>query len=123
MHFFETAAEAAATTSNHSEEDTAAADNDDDNDDDDNNDDDNDNDDDDEATDDTDKENKDIMPPKTITKAPKTPKTTAGAKSDAPPVVNVDSITYGIQGVTVTKGVKQPAFTSYSTQRRYRIPS
>ena len=117
MHFLETAVEAAATTSNHSEEDTAAAADDDDNNDDDNNDDD------DKATDDTDKENKDIMPPKTITKAPKTPKTTAGAKSDAPPVVNVDSITSGIQGVTVTKGVKKPAFTSYSTQRRYRIPS
>jgi hypothetical protein len=123
LYFLETAVEAAATTSNHSEEDTAAAADNDDNNDDDNNNDDNDNDDDDEATDDTDKENKDIMPPKTITKAPKTPKTTAGAKSDAPPVVNVDSITSGIQGVTVTKGVKKPAFTSYSTRRRYRIPS
>ena len=56
------------------------------------------------------------MPPKTITKVPKTPKTTAGAKSDALPVVNVDSITSCIQGVTVTKGVKKPAFTSYSTK-------
>ena len=119
MHFLETAAEAVATTSNHSEEDAAAADDDDNNDDDN----DNDNDNDDKATDDTDKENKDIMPPKTITKAPKTPKTTAGAKSDAPPVVNVDSITSGIQGVTVIKGVKKPAFTSYSTRQRYRIPS
>jgi hypothetical protein len=90
---------AAATTSNHSEED-AAADNDDDED---------------EATEDnTDKENEDIMPPKTILKkSPKT--TTAGAKSNAPPV-NVDSITSGIQGVTVTKRVKTPAFTSYSTK-------
>jgi hypothetical protein len=124
LHFLETAAEAVATTSNHSEEDAAAADDDDDNNNDDNNNDDNDNDNDDKATDDTDKENKDIMPPKTITKAPKTLKTTAGAKSDAPPVVNVDSITSGIQGVTVIKGVKEkPAFTSYSTRRRYRIPS
>jgi hypothetical protein len=56
------------------------------------------------------------MLPKTITKAPKTPKTTAGAKSNAPPVGNVDSITSGIQGVTVTKGVKKPAFISYSTK-------
>ena len=55
------------------------------------------------------------MPPKTTTKAPKTPKTPAGAKSDAPPV-NVDSITSGIQGVTLTKGVKTPAFTPYSTK-------
>ena len=30
--------------------------------------------------------------------------------------MNVDSITSGIQGVTVTKGVKMPAFTSYSTK-------
>ena len=55
------------------------------------------------------------MLPKTSTKAPKTPKTPAGVKSDAPPV-NVDSITSGIQGVTVTKGVKTPAFTPYSTK-------
>jgi hypothetical protein len=53
------------------------------------------------------------MLPKTIIKSPKTPKTTAGAKSNAPPV-NVYSITSGIQGVTMTKGVKKPAFTAYS---------
>ena len=96
-HFLETAATEAATTttSNHSKEDAT--------------------DDDDETTGDTDKENEDIMPPKTIIKSPKTPKTTAGAKSDAPPV-NVDSITSGIQGITVTKGVKKPAFTAYSTK-------
>ena len=98
-HFLETAATEAATTttSNHSKEDAT-------------NDDDDDKD---EATDNTDEENEDIMPPKTIIKSPKNPKTTAGAKSNAPPV-NVDSITSGIQGVTVTKGVNKPAFTAYS---------
>ena len=114
-HFLETAAAKAATTttSNHSEENTTD-DNDDDNDDNNNNDDDDDNNN--EATDNTDKENEDIMPPKTITKSPKTPKTTAGAKSDVPPV-NVDSITSGIQGVTETKGVKIPAFTAYISMK------
>jgi hypothetical protein len=100
-HSHETAAEAAATTSNHSEDDatTAAADDDDDN---------NDN----EAIDDDD-DDEDIMGPKTIVKTPSKKTTTAVAKKDAP---GVDAITSGIQGVTLTKGVKKPAFTPYSTK-------
>ena len=97
-HSHETAAEAAATTSNHSEDNatTAAADDDDDNYN--------------EAIDDDDDE--DIMGPKKIVKTP-SKTTTAVAKKDAP---GVDAITSGIQGVTLTKGVKKPAFTPYSTK-------
>ena len=54
------------------------------------------------------------MPHKIITKSSKTPKTTAGAKSNSLPV-NVVSITSGIQGITMTKGAKTPAFTSFLT--------
>ena len=94
-HFLETAAEPATITSNHSKDDAAADGNN-------------------KASDDTDEENEDIMPPKKISKSSKTPKTTAGAKSDAP--VDVDAITSGIQCITMTKGVKNPASTSYSTK-------
>ena len=63
------------------------------------------------ATDD----NNDIMPPRKIVKSPpRATKATAVAKIDAP--TGVDAITSGIQGVTITKGVKKPAFIPFSTK-------
>ena len=94
-HSHETAAEAA-----HPPPAAAAADD---------NDDDNSN----EAIDDDDDDDEDIMPPKKIVKTPSKTPTAAVAKNDAP---GVDAITSGIQSVTLTKGVKKPAFTPYSTK-------